>query len=324
MGSTVALATACATPVERISSGGSDFEGVAGAHYVTIYRSGPQPVYATGSSFGAAEAPVHNASPTVRSVRDGGEGRVVVTGPETIAEPLASAVAEAMDTLPQWRGASDLLYALSITVADSGRVNAEERFTPDAPPWPLSFTTRLDQVDTAAERAQFAGTMTHEAFHLANAVALRGRSDPHFQDRPDLAWIYEETAALLIADCATLSVGQPVDLTTTPQVTLDVTSSTTGEKVAAEPPFEPRLINGLLTSLEQPHRRNSTPAAIIYIGFYRTIFEQVGGPGQAIEPESDAAGRLFEACETVGAEPAAVRDLLQPDRESEAERRARF
>lgn len=298
--------------MERLGAGGSDFSGLAGAYTVTIYRAGERPIYVTGSEFAAA--------PLVETIQTGGPvslsletpiGEISVTAPEAVASDLSAALAQSMTFSGSILDVPEHNFAINVSVAPPGPVRHFSRFASDGAPWPLDFMIPQNHVATPSDRARTAGMIAHEAFHLSNAIALRGRFSPRYQERPDAGWIYEETAALLLADCATLDIGFAVDLARTPAVTLDLVDERSENMIVARPPFETEVLRRLQSALATPHDRGAFPAAIVYIGFYRTLFERISDGADRIAPGTAAADRMIQFCaEVVPDAPALERALL--------------
>lgn len=307
------LTMGCATPLERIGAGGSDFSRLAGAYTVTIYRAGERPIYATGSEFAPAPLVEIDQTDTSESLSiESPIAEISVRAPEAVASDLAAAIAQSMTYSGSLLDGLGEKFAINISIAPPGPVRHFSRFAPGGAPWPLDFTIPPNQVATPSDRARTAGMIAHEAFHLSNAIALRGRFSSRYQERPDAGWIYEETAALLLADCATLDIGFAVDLARTPAVTLDLVDERSGDMIVARPPFETEVLRKLRSALSAPHGRGAFPAAIIYIGFYQTLFERISDGAEMIEPGTAAADRMMQFCAEVVPDTSALERALLP------------
>lgn len=305
--SIIALAlacTACATSIDpstALSVGGTEITGGVQAFYVSVSAAGPFIAYETGSNAGLVSASASTQANIIRAEAASEHARVRVEGPSAFAPDMAEMLASGLEVATPWRP-SDFSdeFQVSLDLVPNGPIDFSQRFAFQSAPWPMAFRARYDQVASPEDRAKLAATISHEAYHLANAVSGEGSNLTAFESRRDAGWIYEETAALLLGACTTVSLGFAADLETTPSAVLDLVHPETGEEREVIAPFDDDLTARLVTALEAPHARGTFPRLPVYIGFYRTLFDRYANGADHIEPGSLAADRLLSACARLG------------------------
>lgn len=294
--------------------GGGSLTGVSGLNYVSIHQPGARPVYETGSRFDRAAAPAPEivAAARISARADGRGSDIEVEGPEPLAAPLARTLADGLDAAARlgWPGIEDQIR-LSVTLDPDSAGETRQRFRPAGPPWPMAFTLPVSRAGDPQARARAAGTIGHEAYHLMAAIHGGGRYDARYAARPDAGLILEETAAYLLSDCIQLALGEAADASAVPAATLDIVDEISGETHVRRAPFDAATLAPLLMALEAPHERGRFPAAIVYLGFYHTLFAAHCGGEARIEPGSPGAAALIETCRTTGLDAARIEARLQ-------------
>jgi len=276
-------------------------------YYVDVYPLGPRIGYETGvilapSSQLDTEFESHRFdTPVAQAKFISRFADVTVTGPSPYAAETAEIVGLAIDEAIQWfpDTFSDR-FEIAVTLIPEGPARFVDRSFFARSPWPMAFQARYDQVVTAERRAMLANTIAHESYHLANSITRDGQLLDEFNYRPAAGRVYEETAALLIGSCVELKLGHVPSLRLNPTVSFQFTHPRTSETRAVSAPFPSDVTSFYVDALSQAHRREDLPNALLYLGFYRTLFSHYADGNEVIEPSTPSAERLVAACDRLG------------------------
>ena len=216
-------------------------------HYILVSPLGPGFFYQTGS-----EAPTRTSeglletNPRIQAVSSESTTRVVGEGPSGAIEALVSDVAKGIATSARWLPESfNDGFEVTLQLEHDEAIDFRRRFIGARSPWPMAFAAHASRVRAPAGRVEFASKVSHEAYHLAQAVSRSGAYRPEFAARPDAGWIYEETAAHLVSACVQIELGQDVRLNRQPAIMIDLVDQETGGHDRS-PPLWPAVIAELV------------------------------------------------------------------------------
>ncbi len=298
------VCTGCAVRIDTsdvVERGGATFDGTVNLHYVAVSSFGANVAYQTGSNLSAALQPARLEGPSTVAIAHSPAASISVRAPRPLARQTAEAASQALQAARTWYP-TDFSDQIDITIdlIEDGPEQFGDAFILARAPWPMAFRQRYDQVHTRDKRIEFASTLAHEGYHLANAIQGTGLYLLEYSNRRDAGLIYEETAAHLIGACVSVSLGNTVDLRGNPTVTIRQVNADTSEQQEVSAPFGPSFVEAITRTLNQPHGRNTFPTGPLYIGFYRTLFHHYAEGADIIEPGTPAAARLLDACDRLG------------------------
>jgi hypothetical protein len=300
---TALICSSCATSDSiDFGEGGASFTGTQSLHYIANWSGiSTRLAYMTGSTLPMATAPSSFEGRPELASSSGPTGTASVHGPAPVAKQLADTVIEAIELAYRWYPAdfSDQ-FDVSIRLVADGDLRFSRRFILEASPWPMAFVARHDQVATQNDRAGFASTMAHEGYHLANSLSTTGQHLAVFHERPVAGLVYEETAARLLGDCVSLTLGHSRDLDRVPSVAISQVNPNTGEARDLTAPLPGDFVISMINVLSRPHEKGDFSGPLLYVGFYRTLFHHYAEGADVIEPGTPAAERLLAACDRVG------------------------
>lgn len=271
-------------------------------HYILVSPLGPGFFYQTGS-----EAPTRTSeglletNPRIQAVSSESTTRVVGEGPSGAIEALVSDVAKGIATSARWLPESfNDGFDVTLQLEHDEAIDFRRRFIGARSPWPMAFAAHASRVRAPAGRVEFASKVSHEAYHLAQAVSRSGAYRPEFAARPDAGWIYEETAAHLVSACVQIELGQDVRLNRQPAIMIDLVDQETGGRRSVTTPLPPAVIAELVNALGSTREAGNYPRLAIMSAFYQTLIHRYSDGSATISPNTPAADRLLAACDRVG------------------------
>ena len=196
-------------PWSTLTDDQTELSGTFELHYILMLPFGPGSIYQTGSEVPSmASEGLPETSPWIQAISSNSTTRVVGEGPSGAIDALVMDVAKGIAASTRWfpESFSDT-FEVSLFLEHNETVNFRRTFIASRSPWPMAFATHTNRVSTPAGRVDFASKVSHEAYHLAQAVSRSGAYLPEFEARPDAGWIYEETAASLIGACVKIELG---------------------------------------------------------------------------------------------------------------------